>query len=174
MIRSARLVLCALRDRHGDAFAAMHADAAVMADHGGPILRSQSDAKLSRYQHAARRFGVSRMAVETPQGGFLGYCVIMVVARLDHPLGLHHEIGWRFRRSAWGQGFATESAAAILRWFGEAGKAPLFAYTSAENLRSRAVMRRLCLQRMPGLDFGRAPHAGQQGMAVCVWCHANA
>ena len=60
-----------------DAFAALHTDPAVMHDHGGPISRTASDAKLDRYAMAYRQHGFCRRAVETRDGAFLGCTGIM-------------------------------------------------------------------------------------------------
>lgn len=43
-----------------------------MHDLGGPIGRSASDAKLDRYRKAYAEHGLSRWAVETLDGDFLG------------------------------------------------------------------------------------------------------
>jgi RimJ/RimL family protein N-acetyltransferase len=59
------------------AFAAMHADPAVMHDYGGPISRGESDAKLDRYAMTYRQHGFCRWAVESGEGAFLGYAGVM-------------------------------------------------------------------------------------------------
>ncbi len=72
----------------------------------------------------------------------------------DHPLGPHVEIGWRFTRNAWGQGYATESARAALdNVFQNTELEEVLSYTGADNLRSQAVMARLNLQRDAARDF---------------------
>src|SRR5271163_4932942 len=135
------------------AFAAMHADPAVMHDYGGPISRGKSDAKLDRYAIAYRQHGFCRWAVESREGAFLGYTGIMP-SRPGHPLGSHIEIGWRLVRHAWRHGYATEAARAALDdAFIRVGLAEVVAYTAADNLRSQAVMTRLQLQRDPSRDF---------------------
>jgi RimJ/RimL family protein N-acetyltransferase len=57
-------------------------------------------------------------------------------------------------RSAWGHGYATEAARASLKdVFERVQLKAVLTYTSADNLRSQAVMTRLNLQREPSLDY---------------------
>jgi RimJ/RimL family protein N-acetyltransferase len=131
----------------------MNADVEVMADLGGPLSTDESDAKLQRFSDAFETHGITRWVVTDQSGRFLGYCGI-VPSGEDHPLGAHDEIGWRFRRSAWGHGYATEAAtAALADAFERRGSLEVLAYTAASNLRSQRVMERLGLRRDPSLDF---------------------
>ncbi|WP_193173368.1 GNAT family N-acetyltransferase [Nisaea nitritireducens] len=154
VIETERLRLNSWAERHLEAFAEMHADVEVMADLGGPIDFSASMAKFERYRDALRNHGISRWAVEDREGRFLGYAGVMPRLSADHPLGPHHEIGWRFQRSAWGHGYATESAGAALDHARNSlGLTGIISYTGSENARSQSVMRKLGLTRRPMFDF---------------------
>ena len=153
VISTPRLRLRCWAETHRDAFAALHADPQVMIDYGGPISRTESDAKLDGYMASYREHGFTRWAIETLSGDFLGYAGAMARGP-DHPLGLHVEIGWRLARHAWGFGYATEAArAALTDAFDRVGLDGVIAYTSPDNLRSQAVMERLQMRRNPCRDF---------------------
>lgn len=125
-----------------------------MEDLGGPIDRAQSDQKFNRYVETFRIHRTSRWAVESLDGTFLGYAGVMARPDPAHPLGFHHEVGWRFNRTAWGHGYATESAAAALEYAVRiTGLTNIVAYALATNIRSHAVMDRLGLRRRQDLDF---------------------
>lgn len=168
IIEAPRLRLRSWRDADRPDLADLLADPEVMRDLGGPVDRAASDARLDRYRAAMSCQGIGRMAVEDLSGRFLGYAGVMPVAG-DHPLGPHFDIGWRLRRAAWGQGYATEAAgAALADAFDRLGLGEVLAYTAPGNPRSQAVMRRLRLRRDPSRDFvlHRAGAADWRGL---VW-----
>jgi RimJ/RimL family protein N-acetyltransferase len=167
VIRSDRLQLRNWQDSDRDAFAALNAAPELAQDLGGPLDRTGSDAKFDRYVAAFDRHGFCRWALEDLDGQFLGYAGVMP-SRPGHPLGPHADIGWRLVRPAWGRGYATEAAKAALRdAFERVGLKEVLAYTSADNIRSRAVIARLNMRRAAALDYSEPLGAGMwHGM---VW-----
>ncbi|MEO3387557.1 GNAT family N-acetyltransferase [Mesorhizobium sp. CAU 1741] len=154
MIVTDRLILHPWQERHRSAFILMHADGEVMADQGGPLAAPEGSAKFDRYRAALDEHGTSRWAVETPAGLFIGYAGVMPRPDEYHPLGPHFEIGWRFRREAWGKGHATEAARAALDHARSVVRiTDIVSYTGADNLRSQAVMARLGFRREASRDF---------------------
>lgn len=152
-LETARLRLRSWREQDRRPFRALMEDPEVMADLGGPLGQDAADAKLDRYVAAEARHGCARLALETLDGRFLGYVGLTRQAGM-HPLSGRHEIGWRLARSAWGQGYAAEAAAAALTdGFERLRLDEILAFTAAGNHRSQAVMRKLGMIRTPALDF---------------------
>lgn len=156
-------------EAHWDSFADMQSDPAVMADLGEPFDRISSREKFDRYRDAWHVHGISRWAVIDLDGGFLGYAGVMLRTNSDHPLGSHHEIGWRFRRDVWGRGLATESARHALHHAWATLDIPeILSYTAADNLRSQNVMKRLGLRRDAARDFTARYSSGDWSGLVWV------
>ncbi len=65
-----------------------------------------------------------------------------------------NEIGWTLAEWAWGQGYATEAARAILGYgFGTFLFPAIFAQTSNSNIGSTRMMVRLSFERLSALDY---------------------
>jgi RimJ/RimL family protein N-acetyltransferase len=150
----------------------------VTQDLGGPLGRIESDAKFDRYLAAFDRHGFCRWALEDLSGRFLGYTGVMP-SRHGHPLGPHADIGWRLVHAAWGRGYATEAAKASLRdAFERVRLKEVLAYTSVDNVRSRAVIQRLncsaphrsIIPSRSARECGRAWSGVPGRKAVCDSC----
>ncbi|SCF29914.1 GNAT family N-acetyltransferase [Micromonospora saelicesensis] len=152
-LRTDRLVLRRWRDSDLEPWAAMNADPEVREHLGDLLTREQSDASVSRFQADFDQRGYGWWAVEVQATGeFIGFAGLDDVDD-DMPFtGV--EIGWRLARSAWGQGYATEGALTVLaHGFGALELPEILAVTTATNLRSQAVMRRIGMTRNPADDF---------------------
>lgn len=108
--------------------------------------------------------GTRWMVFERASKDFVGW-----VGAVPSPCGNEYDVGWRFRREAWGNGFATEAARELIdRLFGQ-GAQRVFAQTMAVNSRSRATMERLGLRHartfmldvkdpLPGTELGEVEY----------------
>ncbi|HUZ14166.1 MAG TPA: GNAT family N-acetyltransferase [Caulobacteraceae bacterium] len=153
-LRTLRTVVRPWREADREPLAAMFADPVVMHDHPAPLTRAESDARFDRYAGAYRRLGFGRMALERADGKFLGLVGVMPIHETHAAAGAGVEIGWRMIADAWGHGYASEAAAAVLDdGFTRCGFAEVLSYTSPTNLRSQAVMRRLGMMRDTSRDF---------------------
>lgn len=131
----------------------MNADPEVREHLGEVLTREQSDASVALFLAEFDRRGYGWWAVEVrATGEFIGFAGLDDVEE-DTPFdGV--EIGWRLARPAWGQGYATEAALAVLTYGFDTLELPeILAVTTAANLRSQAVMRRIGMTRSPADDF---------------------
>lgn len=160
-----RLILRRWKDRDRAPFARMNADPEVMRYFVRPLAGPESDALVDRIEAQFEERGFGLWAVERREdAAFLGFTGLATTvslgftgqasAALGTPLVPEAEVGWRFDRTAWGQGYATEAARAALRFGFDVVDLPeIVSFTTPLNVASRRVMERLGMHRDPAEDF---------------------
>lgn len=152
MIRTERLLLRQWRESDREPWAALNADPEVRRHFPSVLTRAESDAAFERISSALESRGWGLWAVDL-DGELLGFTGLSTVAD-DLPCAPATEIGWRFARHAWGHGYATEAATAVVAHaFGELGLAELVSFTAVSNQPSMRVMERIGMVRDPSGDF---------------------
>jgi [ribosomal protein S5]-alanine N-acetyltransferase len=127
---------------------AMQADPAVRRYVPDPPFASIAEAHafLAAYQDVYRSEGMGRWsAVDVETGEVLGWC------GLRRQPGGEIDLGYRYRRTAWGRGLATEAAAACVELaFGALALEVLVARTHPDNRASVRVLEKLgfCLEEV--------------------------
>lgn len=118
------------------------------------LSRAQSDHRLDTYDSGLADRGWGLWAVERRNDGIcLGFTGLWDVD-FASPIEGDIEIGWRLARHAWGAGYATEAARAVLDFAWTTTALPrIVSMTVPANIRSIRVMERLGLTRRPDLDF---------------------
>jgi RimJ/RimL family protein N-acetyltransferase len=153
MLTTERLILRQWRDDDLDAWAALNADPEVREFFDGVLTREQARASLELFRDEIAERGWGWWAVEVRETGqFAGMAGLDPV---DEGLPFHGiEIGWRLARWAWGHGYATEAARAVLAYgFEKLALREILALATAGNVRSHAVMARLGMTHDPADDF---------------------
>jgi ribosomal-protein-alanine N-acetyltransferase len=153
-LRTDRLLLRRWTEADREPFAALNADPEVMEHFPAPLTRPESDAMIERVEARFAESGFGWWALEVAATGeFIGFTGLSV-PRFQAHFTPAVEIGWRLARSAWGRGYATEAALRALgHAFEEARLDEVVSFTSAPNVRSQAVMRRIGMTRDPSDDF---------------------
>jgi RimJ/RimL family protein N-acetyltransferase len=159
VVTTARLVLRPFDDMDRAPFYALNTHPSVVEALGSSPTRAESDDMIERYAAEMVREGWGLWAVgEAPgpgdaEAGFVGMVGLHRV-RPEMPCAPAVEIGWRLHPDFWGQGYATEAAAAALRFgFEDAGLTEIVAFTTTLNTRSQAVMGRIGMVRDADGDF---------------------
>jgi RimJ/RimL family protein N-acetyltransferase len=153
-LRTERLVLRRWRPDDVAPFADMNADPAVMEYFPAPLTHEETAALVERIEDCFRTNGYGLWAVEIGRGAHLAGFVGLSPVEIPYPFAPAVEVGWRLVRACWGHGFATEAATASLRFgFDEVGLDEIVSFTSVVNDRSRRVMERIGMNRIPADDF---------------------
>jgi RimJ/RimL family protein N-acetyltransferase len=180
LLTTQRLILRPWRETDREGFARLNDDPAVMEFMLRTLSRDESDALAAGIQAAIEKRGWGFWAVEVKAGegaaafiGFVGLSVPSFTAHFTSPIAKSRlrrflpacerrdfralpcvEIGWRLAKEHWGAGYASEAAAACLRFGFERLKLQqIVAFTVPLNKRSIGVMERIGMSRNPSDDF---------------------
>ncbi len=153
-----RLNLRDWREADRDPFAALTADPDVMEFFPATLSRAQSDALIDCHQALLESGDPGLFAVEVRETGeFIGF-VGLAVPSFEASFTPCVEIGWRLARSAWGHGYASEAARAVVtHGFETLGLTEIVSFTAVGNARSRAVMERIGLRLVDEFEHPNLP-----------------
>jgi ribosomal-protein-alanine N-acetyltransferase len=153
-LRTARLLLRGWRETDHAPFALLNGDPMVMEYFPDRLTQAESDDLIAGIEAGFATRGYGLWAVEVrATGEFVGFTGLAVPSFNAH-FTPAVEVGWRLARSAWGKGYATEAGLASIAFgFADAGLEEIVSFTSAANVRSRAVMQRIGMTHDPADDF---------------------
>ncbi|QCW52684.1 GNAT family N-acetyltransferase [Nocardioides dongxiaopingii] len=144
---TARLRLRPITDADAGVLLALHGDAHVLRYWDSPPWTD--GARAQRFVAACRELAAegtgARLALErTTDGAFLGWCGL---TRFD-PQHRSASLGYCLGAAAWGHGYATEAAGAVLGWaFETLDLNRVQAETDTRNLASARVLEKLGFRR---------------------------
>jgi [ribosomal protein S5]-alanine N-acetyltransferase len=114
-LRTARLLMRPFTEADVDAIFALQSNAYVMRYWDSPPWtdRAQAERFIARSKQMEQESEGARLAIErVADGAFIGWCNLYKWNPVYRSAG----VGYCFHDSAWGQGFATEAAGALLQW----------------------------------------------------------
>jgi len=153
-LTTGRLKLRQWRDADLAPFATLNADPEVMRYFPSTLAQEQSDEFAGYVYETIERQGWGLWAVEVTDGPpFIGFVGLNRVSFEEH-FTPAVEVGWRLDRPFWGNGYATEAAAAAVT-FGleQLHLEEIVSFTSTLNEPSIRVMRRLGMWHDAAGDF---------------------
>ncbi|MEV6288123.1 GNAT family N-acetyltransferase [Kribbella sp. NPDC051770] len=167
-LKTGRLELVPLGDRHLELEVLLDSDAEVMKYLGGKA-RSRAEVEVAH----ARRMGCAEGGLGFWVGfddvGFVGWWLLRGPYGPDQPqVEGEAELGYRLLRDRWGRGYASEGSRELLRYgFDVVGLERIFAQTLVGNAGSRAVMASVGLsfvrefpssEDFPGAELGEVEY----------------
>lgn len=154
-IETPRLLLRNWLASDRDLFREINADSKVMEFFPFRRSHAEADAFLGKLNEMIKDSGLGFYAVELKETSEpIGFCGLSFTNMPSVFPAEAVEIGWRLATRFWGNGYATEAASALLGLaFDDKKMQAVVSFAVAENTRSTAVMRRIGLHRIPGMDF---------------------
>jgi RimJ/RimL family protein N-acetyltransferase len=147
MINTQRLILRNWKESDFNPFADMCADPEVMKYFPSTLNRDESFSLGLKIKSLIDERGWGAWAVEIPnQSEFIGF-VGLHIPKDNMPFSSCVEVLWRLAKPFWGNGYATEAAAAAINFgFSELELTEIVAFTAAINTPSIRVMERIGMQ----------------------------
>jgi RimJ/RimL family protein N-acetyltransferase len=167
LLETERLQLRGWRDDDLDAYAALCADPEVMrwlGASGAPMTRAESAEQLAAFRRHWDDHGFGLWCVTAKLDdtclGFVGLAVPTFLPEILPAV----EIGWRLARPAWGHGYATEAARAVVNYaFETADLERIVSVTRPPNRGSWNIMEKL------GMTLERTTTHPAHGFEVIVY-----
>jgi len=143
-IDTPRLQLRDWIDQDIEPFIQLNADEQVMKYFPKPLTKDETIARQKDIAADIKQNGFGLYAVELKENQeFIG-CIGFHRATFQADFTPCIEIGWRLKKEAWGNGYATEGALACLDYgFNELGLQDIYSFTADINQPSKNVMIRI-------------------------------
>jgi RimJ/RimL family protein N-acetyltransferase len=174
-VTTERLSLRRIHDDDLNELAVIFADSNVWQfEQGRGLTEAESEAFLARQKRLWVEFSFGGCAVRDLRNRNLIGVVGLGVSNFEHQLLPPVTIGWRFSSKAWGHGYATEAATALLHQaFGAMELDQVGCVTNPANGRSVALARRLGMNVMTEVAVPRDDGNGTV-VAVILMVSRNA
>lgn len=168
-IETPRLVLRQWQPSDYEPFAQMSQDSEVMRYFPKHLTAEESRAMIEKSKAMLEKDSHGYWALESKDTSeFLGF-VALATVQFECSFKGSMEIGWRLKKSAWGNGFASEGAQTLLRYGFEAlGLSEIVSLTAQVNLRSSRVMERIGMKRNIADDFHHPKIASESPLSPHV------
>lgn len=104
--------------------------------------------------------GIGRWAViEKTKNIFIGWSGLKLVKDTINGHSNYYDLGYRFNRNYWNNGYASESAIAAVKYgFDALGAKDIYGMADAENVASGKVLEKAGLKYIETFDFDGVPH----------------
>lgn len=148
LFTSERLGFRNWRDSDLDAFAAMNADADVMAFFPETLTREQSQKLMKRLSKHYEEKAYTYFAVDILDTGECIGFIGLVQQEYEAPFTPCVDIGWRLAKPFWGKGYATEGAKRCLKYgFETLNLEKIYAVAPSINSKSIHVMKKIGMEK---------------------------
>lgn len=138
------------------AFGKMNADLDVMTHFPKPLSKNETSEFMIRLQKHYKKYGYTYFATEILKTGELIGFIGLAFQDYETKFTPATDIGWRLKKSSWGNGYATEGAKRCLDFgFNEIKLKRIIATCTLDNSNSENVMKKIGMEKVGVLKHPR-------------------
>ena len=158
ILKTERIGLRKWYDSDFEALAEMNADPEVMRYFPSVLTKDKSKEMLQRLKEHFETYGYTYFAAERLENKeFMGF-VGLAYQTYETDYTPFTDIGWRLKQKAWGKGYATEAAEAVLIHAREVLKLKeIYSVTPLQNLGSERVMQKIGMKKIAEFEHPAVP-----------------
>lgn len=161
-IETARLLLRDLEEDDVHGMFELDSDKEVHTYLGNKPVKTLEEAKKNidfiRIQY--RENGIGRWAVEEKAtGDFVGWSGFKLITEPINGREMYYDLGYRFIKRAWGQGYATETALASLEYgFTQLGQSNIYGMADIEHASSNRILQKIGMMKVNEFTYEDIVH----------------
>jgi RimJ/RimL family protein N-acetyltransferase len=149
-------------------FAALNADPEVMEHFPKTLTTKETGMLIERFQQCYETRGYAYFATELQETGELIGFIGLLYQEYEAVFCPATDIGWRLKKSAWGNGYATEGAKRCLEYaFSELNLSRIISTCTVDNARSEHVMKKIGMSKQGA--FKHPKLKAYPEYEQCVW-----
>jgi RimJ/RimL family protein N-acetyltransferase len=155
-------------------FAKLNEDLEVMEHFPKPLTEKESAELIERFQKHFKKNGYTYFATETLENkeliGFVGLAFQEYITEFTPAI----DIGWRLKKNAWGDGYATEGAKKCLEFaFNELNLESIIATCTEKNSKSENVMKKIGMEKIGEFKHPKLKEYPEYEKNICYGINKN-
>jgi RimJ/RimL family protein N-acetyltransferase len=155
-------------------FTKINADFEVMEYFPKPLTKTETSDFIDRLQKHYEKHSYNYFATEVLKTGeFIGF---IGLAYQDYKTEFTPatDIGWRLKKSAWGNGYATEGAKRCLEFaFNELNLEKIISVFTEKNVKSEHVMKKIGMEKIGAFNHPKLKDHPEYEKCICYEIHKN-
>lgn len=149
LFKSERLGFRNWNDNDLTEFSKINADLEVMEYFPNPLTKTETLEFIVRLQKHYEKNGYNYFATEILETGELIGFIGLAFQEYKTEFTPATDIGWRLKRSAWGNGYATEGAKRCLEFaFKELNLEKIISVFTEKNIKSESIMKKIGMEKI--------------------------
>ncbi|MBQ4915871.1 GNAT family N-acetyltransferase [Maribacter sp. MMG018] len=155
-------------------FAKINADPEVMAHFPKPLTKEETSKLIDRLQQHYLKNGYTYFAAEILNTGELIGFIGCLYQDYKTDFTPAVDIGWRLKKSSWGNGYATEGAKKCLEFaFNDLSIDKVIAVCTLQNSASENVMKKIGMQKVGEFDHPKPKVYPEHEKCICYEINKN-